>query len=442
MEIQLKNYFELVKYFIKIIFVALLLTSSVFPQNEFAEDTVKISLETAEQIFLQHNLQLLAAKYNINAAKASIIQAHIWNNPNLSIGQNIYNKFTSKYFDFSKTGNTDLQLQQLFLLAGKRNDQIKLAQINSEVAEDSFYDLLRTLKFELRTNFYNLYFLQKSEKFYDNTIPSVQKTVDAAQRIYEQHAILLSEVLRLKSLLFSLQNERLGIENQIYDIQNNLNVLLSDSTNSHSYFSPQLNVAFYDSLNANSISLNDALGTALENRPDVKIAASNVIYEKTNLTLQKALAIPDLTIGGSYSRNGGYIRDYLALTLSVDLPIFNRNQGNIQVSENTLEENKILLNQAKQSVKKEVVSAYEKALETDNLYKNFDRAFPNQYEKLTSGMIANYESRNMTIIEFTDFYESYRTSMLQMIQLQDSRINAFEQLNYAVGKDILFPKHK
>ena len=438
----MKNYFELVKYFIKIIFVALLLTSSVFPQNEFAEDTVKISLETAEQIFLQHNLQLLAAKYNINAAKASIIQAHIWNNPNLSIGQNIYNKFTSKYFDFSKTGNTDLQLQQLFLLAGKRNDQIKLAQINSEVAEDSFYDLLRTLKFELRTNFYNLYFLQKSEKFYDNTIPSVQKTVDAAQRIYEQHAILLSEVLRLKSLLFSLQNERLGIENQIYDIQNNLNVLLSDSTNSHSYFSPQLNVAFYDSLNANSISLNDALGTALENRPDVKIAASNVIYEKTNLTLQKALAIPDLTIGGSYSRNGGYIRDYLALTLSVDLPIFNRNQGNIQVSENTLEENKILLNQAKQSVKKEVVSAYEKALETDNLYKNFDRAFPNQYEKLTSGMIANYESRNMTIIEFTDFYESYRTSMLQMIQLQDSRINAFEQLNYAVGKDILFPKHK
>lgn len=437
----MKIFFGLIKYLIKIILVVLLFVSAAFSQNKFAEDTVKINLETAEQIFIRNNIQLLAAKYNVNAARASIIQARIWNNPNLSIGQNIYNKFTGKYFDFTKTGNTDLQLQQLFLLAGKRNDQIKLAQINSEAAEDSFYDLLRTLKFELRTDFYDLYFLQKSEKFYDKTIPSVQKTVDAAQRIYEQHAILLSEVLRLKSLLFSLENERLGIENQISDIQNDLNVLLKDSTNSQLYFYPQLNIAFYDSLDANSISINDALETALESRPDVKIAASNVAYEKTNLALQKALAIPDLTIGGSYSRHGGYIPDYLALTFSADLPIFNRNQGNIEISENTLEENKLLLNQSKQSVKKEVVSAYDKALETDNLYKNFDRTFPNQYEKLASGMIANYESRNMTIIEFTDFYESYRTSMLQMIQLQNSRIDAFEQLNYAVGKDILFPKH-
>ena len=54
-------------------------------------------------------------------------------------------------------------------------------------------------------------------------------------------------------------------------------------------------------------------------------------------------------------------------------------------------------------------------------------------------MTANYENRNMTIIEFTDFYDSYRTSVLQTIQLQNSRIDSFENLNFVTGKDLLTP---
>ncbi len=437
MGIQSENNFEVLRYILKIILLVLFISPSVLSETKSSTDTVRINLDTAEQIFIQSNLQLLAAKYNLAASKAAIIQAKLWNNPNLSIGQNIYNKFTGKYFDFSKTGNTDIQIQQLFLLAGKRNDQIKLAEINTETAENSFYDLLRTLKFELRTDFYDLYFLQQSEKFYNKNIPSVRKTVDAAQKIYEQHAILLSEVLRLKSLLFSLENERLDISTKISSIQNDLNVLIQETTNSHTYFIPQLDVTAFDSLNADKFSTDEIIQTAFENRSDVKIAEANIRYEETNLALQKAIAIPDITIGGSYSRNGGYIPDYLALTVSVDLPIFNRNQGNIQASENTLEENKIIFNQAKLAIRKDVLSSYERALETDKLYKKFDHTFPAQYEKLAAGMIANYEAHNMTIIEFTDFYESYRTSMLQMFQLQNNRIDAFESLNYAAGKDLL-----
>jgi len=401
------------------------------------EDSVKINLVQAEKKFLQNNLQLLAAKYNINASRASIIQAEIWSNPNLTIGQNIYNKFTGKYFDFTKSGNTDFQIQQLFLLAGKRNKQVKIAEINSSITENSFYDLLRTLKYELRTDLYDLYYLQKSLGFYDETIPSVKKTVNASEKIYESHSILLSEVLRLKSLLFTLENERLSIITQISGIENDLNTLLADSTGEHSYYIPQLNDQPSDSLIMKNISLNDAIQTAYENRPDIKIAELNVKSEETNLSLQKALAVPDVTIGGSYSRNGSYIPDYLALTLSVDLPVFNLNQGNISASENNIEADKFLLQQAKNSVKRDVISAYNKAFETDKLYRSIDKKFTDEYEKLTSGMIANYEGRNMTIIEFTDFYESYRTSVLQAIQLQNSRIDSFENLNFTVGKDLI-----
>jgi len=402
-------------------------------------DTVAITLQQAEGRFLKNNLQLLAARFNIDAAKAAVYQAELWNNPNISIEQNAYNKFTKRYFDVTKTGNTEVQLQQLILLAGKRNKQIRLAEINSRIAENTFYDLLRALKFELRTNFFDLYFLQQSLAFYDETIPNVRKTVAASEIIYQKRSILLSEVLRLKSLLFSLENERLGLVNEISEIEHGMGVLLHDTSGSVSYFIPRLDSNALDSLQVDTLSLQDVILTALEKRPDYKNAETQIQYEETNLSLQKAMRIPDLTVGGTYSRAGSYIPDYYALTLSLDLPIFNRNQGNIQISENTLEADKLLREYSRKTLEKEIATAYKKAIDTDSLFRAFDKKFTGEYKTLVEGMDADYQKRNITIIEFTDFYESYRTSMLQMNQLQNERLDAFEGLNYAAGTSLINP---
>lgn len=402
-------------------------------------DTVAITLQQAEGRFLKNNLQLLAARFNIDAAKASVYQAELWSNPNISIEQNAYNKFTRRYFDISKTGNTEVQLQQLILLAGKRDKQIRLAEINSQIAENSFYDLLRALKFELRTDFFDLYFLQQSLAFYDETIPNVRKTVAATEIIYQKRSILLSEVLRLKSLLFSLENERLGLLNRVSEIELGMGVLLRDTSGSASYFIPQVDNSVLDSIRADTLSLQEVLETALDKRPDYKNAETQVRYEEANLSLQKAMRIPDLTIGGTYSRAGNYIPDYYALTVSIDLPIFNRNQGNVKTSENTLEADKLLREYSRKTLEKEIAAAYKKASDTDSLFKAFDKKFTGEYKTLVEGMDSEYQKRNITIIEFTDFYESYRTSMMEMNQLQNDRIDAFEGLNYAAGTSLINP---
>ncbi|MGA7161124.1 MAG: TolC family protein [Bacteroidota bacterium] len=402
-------------------------------------DTVALTLHQAEGRFLKNNLQLLAARFNIDAANAAVYQAELWSNPNIAIEQNAYNKFTNRYFDITKTGNTEVQLQQLILLAGKRDKQIRLAEINSKIAENSFYDLLRALKFELRTDFFDLYFLQQSLAFYDETIPNVRKTVAATENIYQKRSILLSEVLRLKSLLFSLENERLGLLNSISEIEHGLGILLRDSSGSASYFVPHIDGTALDSLQVDTLSLQFVVATALERRPDYKNTETQVEFEEANLSLQKAMRVPDLTVGGRYSRAGSYIPDYYALTVSIDLPIFNRNQGNVEISENTLEADKLLREYSRKTLEKEIATAYWKAVDTDNLFRAFDKKFTGEYKTLVAGMDADYEKRNITIIEFTDFYESYRTSMLQMIQLQNNRIDAFEELNYAAGTSLINP---
>ena len=417
-----------------ILFIPILLYTNILFASQ--TDTVRISFTQALRIFSQNNLQLLAARYNIKSAKAAILQAKLWSNPNISIGQNVYNKSTGRYFDFTKTGNTDIQIQQLFLLAGKRDKQIRLAKINTQIAEYTFYDLLRALKYELSTDYYNLFFLQRSLKFYNETIPEVKKTVISSEKLYTNRSILLSEMVRLKSLLFSLESDRLEIVNNISKTENDLQVLLRDSTSLNSYFIPEINIQSLDSLNLDNLSLKDILEKAVENRPDLQIASANVKYDEENVALQKALAVPDVTLGGNYSRNGSYIPDYFGVNVSIDIPIFNRNQGNIQISRINLDADKVIREQTRLKLEREITSAYQNAKQTDRLYKSVGDKFTGEYKQLVKDMISNYEKRDMTLIEFTDFFDSYRSTMLQVNQLQNNLVSAFEELNYEAGTNI------
>jgi cobalt-zinc-cadmium efflux system outer membrane protein len=253
--------------------------------------------------------------------------------------------------------------------------------------------------------------------------------------MYQKRSVLLADVLRLKSLLLSLETERQGIINQVYGLQGDLRVLLNDTTGA--VYLPLIDESRLDTVFFQHPSFDEVLKTALEHRPDYNIVKANVDYESTNLSLQHALAVPDITIGGRWSRAGSYIPDYYAVSLSIDLPVFNRNQGNIEISERTLEANTALLNNAALSLKEDIQGAYVKAVEIDRRYRQSDNEFIPEYKTLIEGVIANYKNRNISMLEFTDFYESYRTSMLQWQQLRSDRVQAFENLNYATGIDML-----
>jgi cobalt-zinc-cadmium efflux system outer membrane protein len=104
-----------------------------------------------------------------------------------------------------------------------------------------------------------------------------------------------------------------------------------------------------------------------------------------------------------------------------------------------LEADKLLREYSRKTLEKEIATAYKKAIDTDRFFRAFDKKFTGEYKTLVEGMDADYQKRNITIIEFTDFYESYRTSMLQMNQLQNERLDAFEGLNYAAGTSLINP---
>ncbi len=412
-------------------FVCVLLFLAAFHTK--AQDTMRITLPEAEKQFIEKNLSLLAEKYNIDIAKAALIQAKLYDNPTISYNGGLYNPEQKKIIDIgNKTGQYEIGVQQLIRLAGKRNKEIKLAETNTALSENQFLELMRTLRFSLRSNFYNAYFLQNSIKAYQTQITSLENLNNAYQDLQTKGVVTLKDAVRIKSLLYSLKAEQASLQNQLNDLQAELQLLLQ---NNQTYFLPEANVE-------NAVSpliqytLQSLVDTAYVNRHDLKFSENNMALNFQNLALQKAIAVPDLTVGITYDRRGGYVDNSMIFSLTMDLPFFSRNQGNIKAARISIDQSKTVFQQQKLSVENEVQLAYVKVLNTEKILQSIDPDFKNEFEKLLAGITQNFKNKNISLIEFTDFNESYKDNILQFNQLQNERMQAIEALNFSVGKTL------
>ena len=420
--------------FFKFIFLIFFSFSiKVLVAQNLSKDTLKLTQSELEKQFVDKNLQLLAEKCGVDAANALIIQAKLFTNPTLTIANGILNPETHKWFDVSD-GELSANIQKVFLLAGKRNKNIKLATANLEKEQYNYFDLLRTLKFSLKSDFNNIFFLQQTIKVYEREIISLNRIIEAFEAGYKKGYVSFNELMRLKAMLFSLENERIGFISQMSDSQAELNVLLQLK---NTYIVAKLDTTLANHFDTNTLLLKSLIDTALTNRTDVKIAESNLKYNDVNLSYQKALAIPDLTIGAGWDRRGSYTFNANLLTLQIDIPIFNRNQGNIKAAKFNVDNSKYLLDNSKLQVQQDVIKAVSKILENAVVFKKFNNKFYEDFNNLIDQIVKNYEKRNISLLEFLDFYDAYKTNAVQYNTLQSNRINAFEELNFSVGKNII-----
>jgi cobalt-zinc-cadmium efflux system outer membrane protein len=402
-------------------------------------DTLKINLDSAERIFIAGNFSLLAQKYNIQAQKAQEIQAKLYPNPNLSVFYSMYNSQSKKFFPIGtgvNGGELSAQLSQLIYLAGQRNKQVKIAQANTRLAEYQFYDLIRTLKYTLRTDFYNIYFLLHSAAVYDEEIRSLKQVVTAFEEQEGKGYIAEKEVIRVKAQLYTLLAEYNGLISQINDQESELRLVLQVKG---SFIFPELDSIKLGSFSPAAYSLATLLDSAYRNRSDLLIARTNVEASKLNYNYQKALAVPNLTLALAYDQQGSYTNNLTSLGAAIDLPFFNRNKGNILTAKITTDANNVLQLNTEATVQENVSHALEKAFANDKMYRTIDPQFLKDFDKMLRQVLINYEKRNLTLLDFLDFYASYKDNILASNNIQFNRISAFEDINYYTGTEFFQP---
>ncbi|PLK43316.1 hypothetical protein C0V77_15480 [Emticicia sp. TH156] len=406
-------------------------------------DSLKITLKDLEGIFLQKNALLMAHKFDIEANRAAIIQARLWENPTLTVEQMLYNNQTRRILPVlglndvkgQPTTQQAIQVQQLFYLAGKRTKRTAMAETSTHIAEDNYYDVLRGLKFELRSNFYDLYYLQNIVRIYEEEISSLEKTLAGMNTLLQKGIIPIKDITRIRALLFTLETEQKDLRLEMLEKQVNLRTITG--TRNEVYFVPQTNRNAVDALDVRSLTLDNLLATAFENRPDLKMQQSALRLEEQNLIYQKALKVPDLQAGLLYDRASSSVPNYFAATFQINLPFFNKNQGNIKAAAYRVQSVQKMVTSQEDKITGDIQLAYRRALETDELYKGYDKSFMIDFDKLFDNVKLNFDKQIISMLEFVDFYESYKSSAVLMNRLQSDRVRAIEEINFMVGKEVI-----
>jgi cobalt-zinc-cadmium efflux system outer membrane protein len=417
-----------------ILFLILFAGSNFFiveAKTSSSTDTITINLQNAENQFLTNNLLLLAERYNVDATRALILQAKLYPNPSFSYTNTIYNSSNNnKYFDQSAKSDPAPQITQLILLAGKIKKQVKIAETNYKIAEDNLFDLLRTLKLALRSSFFNIYYLQKTAKVYYEEINNLKLIVTAYNREQVKGYVSEADVIRIQAQLYSLQAEYQTLIDNINDLESQLRLLLHSS--SDTFLRPDVDSTIVKA-NPHVYSLNTLLDSAYVNRTDLMIARDNLLLSHQNYSLQKALAVPDITFGPGFVKQSNFIQNDLTYVIGFSLPLFNRNQGNIKNARILIDYNNTQLEFAHKNLEEQVIRGLQKAEDADNLYKGIDPAFAGKFDKLAKEMIQLYMKRNISLLDFLNFYDSYKQNIVQLNTISFNKVNALENMNFLTG---------
>lgn len=444
MNIKIKEVSEKIKSYS---FLALIfLTSITFSFAQSARtDTLRFNRQQYEELFLKQNLFLIAEKLNINQADAILVQAKLWPNPSITIDD--VNLWTTKhqlanldsplppvFGNIAKNTQFSVQIEQLIQTAGKRKKLMAMEKISVDLTKQQFEDVLRNLKFEFRNNLTQLHYLQQYIKVFMQQQSSVDKLLVNYQKQVENNIISKGEFVRLKVLQLELSKELNELNKEVNEVQTDLQVMM----NLPSDLSLDVNEEgfSYDLDKVKEIHLDRLYAQALDHRPDVKIAGlENTHYSKL-FNYEKSQRVPNLNIMGSYDRGGGIWPSFIGFGIAIDIPVFDRNQGNISYAKIGMEQTKILMEEKQLKVKAEVSQNYKDLLSAIALYESIDPLYEQDLDTLLSSYTKNFANRNISLLEYLDFQEAYLENKKIILESQKDIHLHLEELQYIIGKEI------
>jgi cobalt-zinc-cadmium efflux system outer membrane protein len=400
-------------------------------------DTLSLSLKDAEKMFLDSNLLLLASHYNVDAQKALIQQAKLWDNPVLNTDQVI--AANGRFFPYGKnpdgsySGQYYIQLQQLIKTAGKRGKLINMATTNAKISELQLQDVLRNLRYQLRTDYYNIIQQIGLRDIYRNQAEQLNKLLSGMASQLNAGNIAQKDYLRIQALQISLEQDITELQRSLADNEADLKTLLQIKDNS--FILPA--VAGSPAPISTLVDTETLFAAGKQNNPGFLLQQTQTLYQQQNLAYQKALRSPDITLGPNFDRNSNFAPNYVGLGVSLPLPVFNKNQGNIKSAEYGIKQQQSVTQNAETELRNNIANAYKKLTLSLTLNGLTQQDFYRKYEEMYSHVLESYRAKQINLLEFLDFFNDYTASQQKLLQQQLNLQLAKEELNFHTGIDIV-----
>jgi len=404
-----------------------LLTALAFGQAPAGP--AKVTLDQAIQLATEHNHSLAAARTTIMQNQALEVQANVRPNPTL---------FTDwEYLPLGPTGSGianylhdstegDIGMSYLFERGQKRQHRLQAAQDTTTVSRSTVRDNERTLGFQVAQLYINAQLADSTLDLARQDLKSFQTTVDISEHQYKTGALAENDLLQIKLQLVQFQQDVEQAELSKAQALSDLRQLLGYESVPAEY-----DIAEALEYHPVTMKMEELQAKAIENRPDLRAAQQGVTAAKSQYELAKANGKQDVTVSGNYS----HVNAISAVTFSISmpLPIFDRNQGNIAQTHAAITQAQEQQKFTNGQVLTDVRDAYEALQSNDRVVKLFSSGA--RETALKSRDISEYAYRRgaISLLDFLNAERQYRATELAYRQAVAGYVTSLEQLRQAVG---------
>ena len=404
--------------------------TSTAPQTSANSPTpAQITLDDAIRMALLHNHALQAMRTTIQQSQAEEVTANLRPNPTLGLDAQFLpifqpNQFSSDYID--QSAQFDAGVGYLFERGKKRQHRLQAARDQTAVVRSQVSDNERQLVFNVGQQFVDVLLAESTLEFAQKDLDSFQKTVDISNERFRVGDMSEGDFLKIKLQLLQFQTDVsaaklakvqalaalrqfLGFESvpDDYDVQGTLD---------------------YQPVHGD---VNGLKTLAAINRPDLRAAQQGVTAAGSQLALQKANGKMDVTGTFNYTHTAGVNTG--AFYYSMPLPIFDRNQGEIQRAGYAVTQAQQQASETAQQVSTDVVEAYENLRTNDEIIQLYQGGYVDQAKQSRDISEYAYRKGAASLLDYLDSERTYRANQLAYRQALANYMLALEQMREAVG---------
>ena len=361
-----------------------------------------LSFNTAVEYFIEHNYDLQIAHQEADKSKADLTTAQRRPNPVLS-GSYDYWDVKHHFHDVSDSASAlaTVHIDHPIELGGKRDRRIETANASIVYANNLFDETKREQLFTLIDAYYQV---QADEADLRNAIANHRDFEDLlaiAQAKYNHGFLSEIDLEKLQLQIIDYDKEVKSNNASLSADTEALALLLSmktDDVSMPSIVSPEPFLK----------SVNELISYAQQNRPDCLAAQQNIKVSNASVELEKANAIPDITVG---IETENYAPTYggplVGISAAIPLPIYDRNEGAIQRSRITALQASTQQSKILQQAASEIRQSFIQYQSQQSIYTSMQHGFESA-KKLKEKQEKIFSLKGISVLELLDAQKSYR----------------------------------
>jgi outer membrane protein, heavy metal efflux system len=393
-----------------------------------AQAKSRVSLDEAISLALAHSPTLKALRTQIPQSQAEEITANLRPNPVLSWDTQFIPLFQPSQFStdyFNNQAQFDLGVGYLLERGGKRQHRLEAAKNLTAVTRSQIADAERTLTFNVAQQFIGVLLAESNLQFANEALKSYQDTVNISQERYRAGDISEGDLLKIKLQMLQFQTDVSAAQIARTQALVALRQLIG-----YDALAPDYDVVgdlSYEQLKLNE----DDLKAAALRRPDVVAAQQGVTLAESQHTLQIANGKRDLNTSFNYSHVAGVNTG--AFFFNMEMPIFDRNQGEIKRTQYAIDQSKYTQTAAEETALADVANAYETFRSSNQVVQLYTSGYLKQAQESRDISEYAYRGGAASLLDLLDAERSYRQTQLAYRQALANYMLSVEQVREAVG---------